>query len=130
MLHLWRHPKSGIFYFRQAVPEEHRPAVGKREIKFSLHTTDPLEAKLRYPDAAARANEILQRASGGQRHLTHKQVLALAGEWCRRELVRREDEPGRADDLQAWAPRGALQREPDRSLSPLRGSTVSRHRMQ
>jgi hypothetical protein len=80
MLHLWRHPKSGIFYFRQAVPEEHRPAVGKREIKFSLHTTDPKEAKLRYPDAAARANEILQRATGGERHLTHKQVLALAGE--------------------------------------------------
>jgi integrase len=103
MLHLWRHPKSGIFYFRQAVPEEHRPAVGKREIKFSLHTTDPKEAKLRYPDAAARANEILQRATGGERHLTHKQVLALAGEWYRRELVRREDEPGRADDLQAGA---------------------------
>jgi integrase len=103
MLHLWRHPKSGIFYFRQAVSEEHRPAVGKREIKFSLHTTDPKEAKLRYPDAAARANEILQRATGGQRHLTHKQVLALAGEWYRRELVRREDEPGRADDLQAGA---------------------------
>jgi hypothetical protein len=74
-----------------------------REVKFSLHTTDPKEAKLRYSDAAARANEILQRATGGQRHLTHKQVLALAGEWYRRELGRREDEPGRADDLQAGA---------------------------
>ena len=29
--------------------------------------------------------------------------MALAGEWYRRELVRREDEPGRADDLQAGA---------------------------
>jgi hypothetical protein len=103
MLHLWRHPQSGIFYFRQAVPEEHRSAVGKREIKFSLRTTDPKEAKLRYPHAAAQANEILQRATGGQRHLTHKQVLALAGEWYRRELGRREDEPGRAADLQAGA---------------------------
>jgi integrase len=103
MLHLWKHPQSGIFYFRQAVPEERRPAVGKREIKFSLHTTDPKEAKLRYPDALARANEILQRAVGGQRHLSHREVLALAGEWYRRELMRREDEPGRPEDLQAGA---------------------------
>jgi hypothetical protein len=71
MLHLWKHPQSGIFYFRRTVPEEQRPAVGKREIKFTLKTTDLKEANLRYPDAAARANEILQRAAGGQRHLTH-----------------------------------------------------------
>lgn len=103
MLHLWKHPQSGIFYFRRAVPEEHRSAVGKREIKFTLDTKDLKEAKLRYSDAAARANDILQRAIGGQRHLTHKEVLALAGEWYRRELKRREDEPGRAEDLQAGA---------------------------
>jgi integrase len=115
MLHLWKHPKSGIFYFRRAVPEEQRPAVGKREIKFTLKTTDLKEAKLRYPDAAARANEILQRATGGQRLLTHKEVLALAGEWYRRELKRREDEPGRAEDLQAGA--WALEDLYERSLT-------------
>jgi Domain of unknown function (DUF6538) len=49
MLHLWKHPQSGIFYFRQAVPEEHRPAVGKREIKFSLHTTDPKRGEAQIP---------------------------------------------------------------------------------
>jgi hypothetical protein len=115
MLHLWKHPQSGIFYFRQAVPEDRRPAVGKREIKFSLGTTDPKEAKLKYPDALARANEILQRAVGGQRHLSHKEVLALAGEWYRRELLRREDEPGRAEDLQAGA--WALEDLYERSLT-------------
>jgi integrase len=115
MLHLWKHPKSGIFYFRQAVPEEQRPAVGKREIKFSLGTTDPKEAKLRYPDALAQANEILQRATGGQRHLSHKEILALAGEWYRRELKRREDEPGRAEDFQAGA--WALEDLYERSLT-------------
>jgi integrase len=103
MLHLWKHPQSGTFYFRRAVPEEQRPAVGKREIKFTLGTKDLKEARLRYPDAAARANEILQRAAGGQRHLSHREVLALAGEWYRRELMRREDEPGRAEDLEAGA---------------------------
>jgi integrase len=112
MLHLWKHPESGIFYFRQAVPEGHRPAVGKREIKFSLRTTDPGEARLKYPDALARANAILQRAAGGQRHLSHKEILALAGEWYRRELMRREDEPGRPEDLQAgaWALEDLYQR--------------------
>lgn len=34
----WKHPKTGMYWFRKAVPERLRAVVGKREIKFSLRT--------------------------------------------------------------------------------------------
>jgi hypothetical protein len=37
-----RHPKSGFYLFRKRVPEQLRESVGKREIKFSLRTRDPV----------------------------------------------------------------------------------------
>jgi integrase len=95
----WKHPKTGVYYFRKVVPERLRGAVGRREIKLSLRTKVLREAKLRYPEAAARADQVLQRASGEEVRLTHKQILALAGEWYRRELAAREEEPGHPDDL-------------------------------
>jgi hypothetical protein len=90
----FKHPKTGVYWFRKTVPERLRPAVGRREIKVSLGTKDIREAKLRYPEAAARADLLLQQAARGPAHLTHKQVVALAGEWYRQELKRREDRPG------------------------------------
>ncbi len=99
----WKHPKTGVYYFRKVVPERLRPRVGKWEIKVSLNTKSLREAKLSYPEAAARANLILQRAEGGAIELTHKQILALAGEWYRRQLAAREDEPGNPTDLEIEA---------------------------
>ena len=46
-----RHPESGIDQFRKRVPERLRESVGKREIKFSLHTRDPDVARLRNLEA-------------------------------------------------------------------------------
>lgn len=51
---LTTHPKSSNFRFRMAVPERLRAKVGKREIKISLHTSDPAEAKLRQAQEQAR----------------------------------------------------------------------------
>ncbi|MET0526854.1 MAG: DUF6538 domain-containing protein, partial [Microvirga sp.] len=36
----WKHPKTGIYCLREAVPEGLRPIVGKREVKLSLGTKD------------------------------------------------------------------------------------------
>jgi hypothetical protein len=36
----WKHPDTGIYYFRRGVPEALRPLVGKREDKVSLETRD------------------------------------------------------------------------------------------
>jgi len=40
----YKHPKTGVFYFRRAVPKDLRPVLGW-EIKRSLRTRDPLKAK-------------------------------------------------------------------------------------
>jgi hypothetical protein len=40
-----KHPKSGIYYFRQSVPKECRSAIGKTEFKNSLGTKSLSEAK-------------------------------------------------------------------------------------
>jgi hypothetical protein len=95
----FKHPKTGVYWYRKTVPERLRSTVGKREIKFSLGTKDPREAKLRYPEAAARADQILQQATQGKVRLTHQQVLALAAEWYRRELEAKGADPGDAELL-------------------------------
>jgi hypothetical protein len=48
------HPRSSNLWFRMAVPERLRAKVGKREIKISLGTSDPGEAKLRQAQEQAR----------------------------------------------------------------------------
>lgn len=41
---LFKHPKTGIYHFRKAIPEKLRAAAGKREWKVSLGTRDSKEA--------------------------------------------------------------------------------------
>jgi integrase len=48
------HPLSKNLWFRMAVPERLRAKVGKREIKFSLETSDAGEAKIRQAAEQAR----------------------------------------------------------------------------
>ncbi len=51
----FRHPKSGYFYFRRAIPSDLQPVYGsQREIKVSLGTRDPGVAKSRF---AAKASQ-------------------------------------------------------------------------
>ena len=38
----WKHPRSGISWFRKAVPADLGTAVGKREEKFSLGDVTPV----------------------------------------------------------------------------------------
>lgn len=42
---LFRHPKTGVYYFRKSVPEALRPAIGKNVIMRSLRTKDWALAK-------------------------------------------------------------------------------------
>lgn len=44
----WKHPKTGIFWLRRAVPDDLRALVGKREEKRTLGTRDPMEARVRH----------------------------------------------------------------------------------
>jgi hypothetical protein len=48
------HPDSGIFLLRKRVPERLKAAVGKREIKLSLRTRDPVIARIRHLELLAK----------------------------------------------------------------------------
>jgi hypothetical protein len=49
----WKHPKSGVYWLRRAVPADLRRLVGKREEKQTLGTKDPAEAKWLHAKALA-----------------------------------------------------------------------------
>jgi integrase len=50
----WKHPKTGVYWFRKVVPQALRATVGKTEERRSLRTKDPREAALRHPVVAAK----------------------------------------------------------------------------
>jgi hypothetical protein len=49
----FRHPVTGIYWYRKRVPDALRSIVGKREEKVSLKTRDPAEAKIAHAKIAA-----------------------------------------------------------------------------
>ena len=46
MHHIRKHPKSGYYHYRQAVPKQLKPLYLKGEIVLSLRTKDPTQARL------------------------------------------------------------------------------------
>lgn len=52
----WKHPTTGIYYFRKAVPDDLRHAVGKWEVKRSLGTKDPVQARRQHAVVAAQVD--------------------------------------------------------------------------
>lgn len=73
----WKHPSTGTFYLRKAVPQRHRAALGW-EVKISLHTKDPEEAKQRYPGAAS---EYYRRVRGAEQTDDPTVLRRKAKEW-------------------------------------------------
>jgi len=61
---IWKHPKSGIHWFRMAVPERHRAAVGQREIKESLRTRNEAEARLKHAAKLVEVTSLFARLDG------------------------------------------------------------------
>lgn len=129
----WKHPKTGVYWFRRAVPKALRDAVGRREWLKSLHTKSPAIAKERYPAEAQRYEAAMRDARQGLRRaaadLTFKEIEALSAEWLRRQieeydrdLVRGDGEDWSAgyDNLVAAArppaAKGELQVEPEPDL--------------
>jgi len=58
----FRHPDSGIYYFRRAVPEDLRPTIGKVEIRRSLKTRDHRLAKAAFAAAYTESEQLFQQA--------------------------------------------------------------------
>ena len=99
MPHLFKHPKSGMFYFRRVVPPDLRERLGQREIRISLHTKDRSEAKRLLPETEVAVDAKFSAAREGPISLSYQQVVALAGSWYERELTRREPNPGPEEQL-------------------------------
>ncbi|WP_313902314.1 DUF6538 domain-containing protein [Methylobacterium sp. E-005] len=43
----WRHPKSGVYWYRRRVPKDLKPLLRRSEVKASLRTKDPRLARVR-----------------------------------------------------------------------------------
>jgi hypothetical protein len=60
----WKHPKTGVYYYRKVVPEAMRQLVGLVEVRRTLHTKDPGQAAVRFVEVAAKVSaewEVLRR---------------------------------------------------------------------
>ncbi|MGO8915031.1 MAG: DUF6538 domain-containing protein [Stellaceae bacterium] len=62
MTYLLRHPKTGVYSFRRAVPEDLRTIIGKTAIKKSLGTKDVSEAKRRAHSVATGVEAEFEKA--------------------------------------------------------------------
>jgi uncharacterized protein DUF6538 len=62
MTYLVRHPKTGVYYFRRAVPHDLRTTIGKTTIKKSLGTKDVSEGKRRAHSVATGVEAEFERA--------------------------------------------------------------------
>jgi integrase len=91
----WRHPRSGMYWFRKAIPDDLRRILGKREEKFSLRTKNPGEAQALH---AKRAAEIAEKSARlrGNAQPDHADLFGLAGEFYRDMLAKNQRNPGGA----------------------------------
>ncbi|WP_157222783.1 DUF6538 domain-containing protein [Pseudomonas sp. GM67] len=88
----FKHPQSGVYYFRRRVPDDLRPALG-REYKRSLKTRDASEAKGRHAAEWIKSEEAFALAHAqlsGAEVLSAKDVQQLAARWFHRELAELE----------------------------------------
>ena len=80
----WRHPKTGIFWLRKRVPESLRPVVGQLEVKQSLGTRDPAEAKRLHTQALAALEQRWANLQSGSKSLSEREAhetVADAYDW-------------------------------------------------
>lgn len=120
----WPHPKTGVFWFRKGVPAKFRETLGKREIKRSLGTKNATLARTRFLEVAAEVDAQWRAIDQGPISLSHKELLALAGDFYRNKIVTHEDEPGSAFERERelkWKRERATMREVGLPTRPLSG---------
>lgn len=101
-----KHPKSGVYRIRIAVPAALRGVIGKRERVETLGTKDPKEALKLAPAIIAKIGAEFTAAlaaAGSPVRLTNREVMALCGDWYRAFVGHWEDDPGDPDDWAAFA---------------------------
>jgi integrase len=89
----WKHPDSGVYWFRRGVPADLRALVGKREEKRSLQTKDPAVAKKRHAEALAEVETRWANLRTGPQSLTEREAHEIAAPWHDRWLATYKDNP-------------------------------------
>ena len=84
------------------VPAQRVPATIGNEVKFSLRTRDGDSARVLRLHALAILEKRWQAAHVGPATLSHKQLVALAGEVCQLFIDRFEENPGTPDNWAAF----------------------------
>jgi integrase len=90
----FKHPKTGVYYFRKVVPDDMRALVGKREVRVSLKTKNPREAAARHPEVATKVAAQWEVLRGGPEPFNLREASALAGLWYRWFVPKYEEDPG------------------------------------
>lgn len=104
-----RHPQSGVYRVRVAIPHNLRPTTERlyqRRVEFvtSLGTRDPIEAKRLAPDALADIAAKLARARAAEAGvltvLSERSVRVMAGQWLKAMAAAYETDPGTVKNWQ------------------------------
>ncbi|RLQ84844.1 DUF6538 domain-containing protein [Notoacmeibacter ruber] len=74
----WPHPKTGVFWYRRAVPKDLRELVGKREELVTLGTKDAAEARVEYAKVSAQVEVRWSNLRAGYRSLTEREAHEYA----------------------------------------------------
>ncbi|HEY1864891.1 MAG TPA: DUF6538 domain-containing protein, partial [Roseiarcus sp.] len=139
----WKHPKTGMYWFRKVVPAALRPLVGKTEVRRSLRTKDPRAAALRHPKVAAEVAAEWESLCGTQtqtltlsalppryaRHsnspdalrLIYEEALSATGYTDERDTPQALRATGYIDEQDTtpdWTPPAAVKRLLDATLDP------------
>lgn len=92
----WKHPDSGFYWFRKRVPKDLRNLIGKNELRFTLGTRDPSEAKRLLAIKLVEIEERWSNLRRGERPLSPDEIAreaAAIGERFRRQLEAAPYEP-------------------------------------
>lgn len=97
----YKHPKTGIYYYRQKIPADLRPKLGDKIISRSLHTRDPQTAKTRNAEEVRKQALLWDRYRKEPEPLTQKQIVALSGTLYRDIMAIRGDNPWEPESWEA-----------------------------
>ena len=97
----YKHPRTGVYYFRQRVPTDLRRLLGDKIVSRSLRTKDKEQAKLRNAVEVQKQAMIWERHRKQPEPLPHAQIVALSGFLYRDLMATLELEPGEASVWQA-----------------------------
>ncbi|MGD9803443.1 MAG: DUF6538 domain-containing protein [Hyphomicrobiaceae bacterium] len=107
----WRHPTTGVWYYRARLPSDLLQVLSGRSfsvdvagltstvklgptVKVSLKTKDIAEARLRHSSVSAQVEARWATARQAPAGLSHREIHEIAGEWYRDFVGQHEDEPG------------------------------------